>query len=118
MVDEGQVAADAAPPAAPSALDWDAADATDGPTDAILGADKTCGGARSVDSPPKGLGPLARPEWRGPPGRLHLSARGSRASATRCPSSDWSQEFAPQTVLGFFSIQEKVNFNTRYHHIS
>ena len=33
----------------------------------------------------------ARPEWRGPPGRLYWSARGSRASATRGPSSDWSQ---------------------------
>ena len=51
MVDEGQAAVDAAPPAAATASDWDAADATDGPTDAILGADKTCGGASSVDEP-------------------------------------------------------------------
>ena len=33
----------------------------------------------------------ARPQWRRPPGRLHWWARGSRASATRCPSSAWSQ---------------------------
>ena len=56
MVDEGQAAVDAAPPAAATALDWDAADAAEGPIDAILGADKTCGGASSVDSPPIGLG--------------------------------------------------------------
>jgi hypothetical protein len=49
MVDEGQAAADAAPPAAAPASDWDAADATDGPTDANLGADKTAGGDSSVD---------------------------------------------------------------------
>ena len=58
MVDEGQAAVDAAPPAAAPALDWDAADATEGPTDANLGADKTCGGASSVDSPPIGLGAI------------------------------------------------------------
>ena len=52
MVDEGEAAVDAAPPAAATALDWDAADATEGPTDANLGADKTGGGASSVDSPP------------------------------------------------------------------
>ena len=56
MVDEGEAAADAAPPAAAPAPDWDAADATDGPTDANLGADKTAGGESSVDSPPIGLG--------------------------------------------------------------
>jgi hypothetical protein len=56
LVDEGQAAADAAPPAAAPASDWDAADATDGPTDANLGADKTGGGASSVDMPPIGLG--------------------------------------------------------------
>ena len=58
MVDEGQAAVDAAPPAAAPALDWDAADAIDGPTDAILGVDKTSGGASSVDSPPIGLGAI------------------------------------------------------------
>ena len=58
MVDEGQAAVDAAPPAAATALDWDAADATEGSTDANLGADKTGGGASSVDSPPIGLGAI------------------------------------------------------------
>ena len=58
MVDEGQAAVDAAPPAAATASDWDAADATEGPTDANLGADKTGGGASSVDSPPIGLGAI------------------------------------------------------------
>ena len=43
MVDEREAAVDAAPPAAPSALDWDAADATEGPTDANLGADMLYG---------------------------------------------------------------------------
>ena len=33
----------------------------------------------------------------GPPGRFYRFARGSRAILTRCPSSDWSQEFARQT---------------------
>jgi len=37
----------------------------------------------------------ARPEWRGPPGRLHRSARGGRARLTRCPSSAWSPEQRP-----------------------
>ena len=37
----------------------------------------------------------ARPEWRGPPGRLHWSARGGRARLTRCPSSAWSPEQRP-----------------------
>ena len=58
MVDEGEAAVDAAPPAAATASDWDAADATEGPTDANLGADKTGGGASSVDSPPIGLGAI------------------------------------------------------------
>ena len=68
MVDEGQAAADAAPPAAAPASDWDAADATDGPTDANLGADKTAGGDSSVDSPPIGLGaPRVEGAARAPP---------------------------------------------------
>ena len=58
MVDEPHAAADASSPAAATALDWDAADATEGPTDANLGADKTGGGASSVDSPPIGLGAI------------------------------------------------------------
>ena len=41
MVDEGHAAVDAAPPAAAPASDWDAADATDSPTDAILGAKRS-----------------------------------------------------------------------------
>jgi len=68
MVDEGEAAADAAPPAAAPAPDWDAADATDGPTDANLGADKTAGGDSSVDSPPIGLGaPRVEGAARAPP---------------------------------------------------
>ena len=68
MVDEGQAAADAVPPAAAPAPDWDAADATDGPTDANLGADKTAGGDSSVDSPPIGLGaPRVEGAARAPP---------------------------------------------------
>ena len=59
---------DAAPPVAATASDWDAADATDGPTDANLGADKTGGGASSVDSPPIGLGaPPVEGAARAPP---------------------------------------------------
>ena len=47
--DEDKLAADAAPPAAATALDWDAADATEGGTVSILlyypgSRDKTCGG--------------------------------------------------------------------------
>ncbi|KOO53871.1 DNA repair and recombination protein [Chrysochromulina tobinii] len=68
MVDEGQAAADVVPPAVVPASDWDAADATDGLTDAILGADKTTGGDSSVDSPPIGLGaPRVEGAARAPP---------------------------------------------------
>jgi hypothetical protein len=92
MVDEGQAAADAAPPAAAPASDWDAADATDGPTDANLGADNPAAAIAQSTRPPSAS---ARPEWRGPPGRLHRSARGGRARLTRCPSSAWSPEQRP-----------------------